>query len=454
MGDVHLAGNFCPQKHKEFAMSAGTVPAPGSLQELGVGRRIVEDLALKIVYLTGEISVQNLAERMKITRTLADELVSRLRRDHFCEVTGLTGTVHRVQVTAGGRTRALQLLELSQYAGPAPVSFEDYVAMVRWQRIRRMEVRPEDMQRVFQHLVVTESMLSQLGAAVTSGRALFLYGPSGTGKTIMAEHLAEVFRRESIWIPYAVEVAGQIITIFDAHVHERSDQPIPENVDARWVLCRRPKVIVGGELSEAMLDLQYNPQYRYYSAPAHLKANNGVLIIDDFGRQRVRPAELLNRWVVPLDRQIDFLSLVGGDKIEVPFDVFVVFASNMDVGELVDEAFLRRVQTKIRVDYVTREQFHRIFANNCRELKLEYRPAQVNYLIDFIQGGIREPLRACHPRDILNQICWAATYRGSTPTLEKETVDDACRRYFVSRGNGAPGSPGNSKCQAASTSQP
>jgi MoxR-like ATPase len=420
-------------------MSTGTVPVPRSLQELGVGRRILEDLALKIVYLTGEISLQDLAKRMRITRTLADEVVSRLRREHFGEVTGLTGTVPRVQVTAAGRTRALQLLELCQYAGPAPVSLEDYVAMVRWQRIRRLEARPEDMERVFQNLVVTESMLTQLGTAIASGRALFLYGPSGTGKTVIADRLAEMFRRESIWIPYAIEVEGQIITVFDAHVHERSNAPVPENADARWVLCHRPKVIVGGELTEAMLDLQYNPQQRYYTAPVDLKANNGVLIIDDFGRQRVRPIELLNRWVVPLDRQIDFLSLVGGNKIQVPFDVFVVFASNMDVGKLVDEAFLRRVQTKIKVDYITRDQFHRIFANNCRDLQLEYRPALVNYLIDIIENAIRQPLRACYPRDVLNQVCWAATYRGQAPTLVKETINDACRNYFVNGGNGALG---------------
>ena len=258
-------------------------------------------------------------------------------------------------------------------------------------------------------------ILNQLGTAVLSGRALFLYGPTGTGKTTIAETLTRLFDNDPIWLPYAVEVDGQIITVYDSgSAPEAGAAPAPDQ-DGRWVLCRRPRVMVGGELTIEMLDLQFNPSTKFYTGPVQMKANNGLLIVDDFGRQRVSPEELLNRWVVPLDRRIDFLTLAGGKKIEIPFDLFVVFATNLDPAKMVDEAFLRRIQTKIKVDFVTPEQFREIFRRVCVQFNLKYDPAVADELIRMIGMEYKEPLRACYPRDILQQILWSSQYLQKAP---------------------------------------
>lgn len=412
-------------------MSTAAMPAPSHVHDLGIRRSVLEDLALKTLYVQGELSLGQLAEQMHVNLTIADELFQRLRKEQFVEVTGMIGSVHRVTTTSQGKNRALELLTVNGYVGPAPVSFTDYVARVRAQSIRSLAVSPADVEAAFRHLVLEPQMLLRLGTALTSGRAIFLYGPTGTGKTTIAETLTRLLFRENVWIPHALELDGQIITIFDPHVHRVSDQPLPQMYDQRWVLCRRPRVLVGGELTVDMLDLQFNATTRFYTAPVQMKANNGLLIIDDFGRQRVSPAELLNRWVVPLDRQIDFLTLAGGKKVEIPFDLFVVFATNLDPGKLVDEAFLRRIQTKIKVSFVPPEQFHQIFENVCKEYNLEYSPEVVDHAISIIKNEMAQPLRACYPRDLVQQIVWASKYVSREPLLSYESVDWACRNYFL-----------------------
>jgi len=281
--------------------------------------------------------------------------------------------------------------------------------------------------------VIDSKTLYQFGTALNSGSAIFLYGPAGTGKTTIAETLSRVVAEDEVWLPYAVEVDGQIITIYDSAIHVHVPEGEPENHDDRWVLCHRPAVLVGGELTVEMLDLQYNPLTKFYVGPVQMKANNGVLIIDDFGRQRLRPEELLNRWVVPLDRRIDFLTLAGGKKIEIPFEMLVVFASNMDPYELIDAAFLRRIQTKIKIGEVSDEQFCEIFRRviAARGIKGE---ADVAYLlIDVIRGTLKQELRSCFPRDIVNQVCWAARYESKTPYIDRASLIQAVEAYFLAK---------------------
>ena len=410
-------------------MSA-TLTIPQTMPELGIRRSLVEDLALKVLYLQGELSLIQLADQMRVSYAIVEEVFERLRKEYLCEVKGMTGGVHRINATSQGKTRALELLSLNQYSGPAPVSLEEYVRRVREQSVRDVEVHEPDVERAFKHMVLRRETLTQLGTAIVSGRSIFLHGPTGTGKTAVAEVLPTIYH-DYAWIPYAVEVDGQIITVFDAHVHERRDEPASRETDGRWVRCRRPRIVAGGELTIEMLDLQFNTITKFYSAPLQMKANNGVLIVDDFVRERIRPEELLNRWMVPLDRRIDFLTLAGGKKFEIPFDLFVVFATNLNPRTLADEAFLRRIQTKVKLDYVSPQEFHEIFGRVCAELGLAYDRAAVEELITMATE-MRQPLRPCYARDIAQHILWAARYSGQSPHLDSTSVAQAWRDYFVS----------------------
>ena len=297
--------------------------------------------------------------------------------------------------------------------------------------MRDVKITPDDVERAFKDLVLDPETLNRLGSAAVSGRALFLYGPTGTGKTVMAETLSCLFTGQAIFVPYAVEVDGQIIAVYDPILHQSVEQPSLLEHDRRWILCRRPRVLVGGELTIDMLDLQFDPMTGYYACPVQMKANNGILIVDDFGRQRIGPEELLNRWVVPLDRRIDFLTLAGGKKLEIPFDVLVVFSTNLDPAERVDETFLRRINTKIKVDYLPADRFCEVFRRACLELNLLYDEALASELIAIIENEYKEPLRACYPRDILQQIVWGARYRQEELVLDRDSMVRACRNYMV-----------------------
>jgi predicted ATPase with chaperone activity len=411
-------------------MGSAGIAVPETVEDVGVRRNLLEDLALKILYMQGELSLVELGRQMHLSLAIVEDLFERLRKGQLCEVKGMVGAVHRITTTSQGRARALELLSLNQYWGPAPVSLDDYISRVRAQSVRDAEVHADDVRRAFQRLVLPEETLDQLGTAMVSGRSIFLYGPSGTGKTAIAETLPQIYDDE-VWIPYAVDVDGQIISVYDPHLHESVGEIAWGEGDGRWVLCRRPRVLAGGELTLEMLDLQFNPITRFYAAPLQMKANNGVLIVDDFGRQRMRPQELLNRWIVPLDRRIDFLTLAGGKKFEMPFDLFVVFSTNLDPRELADEAFLRRIQTKIKVDYVTPEQFDEISRRVCVEFGLDCDIGIIEEL-RFVLSRHKQPLRACYPRDIIQHLRWAARYEGQQPQVSLAAVEQACRSYFLS----------------------
>jgi predicted ATPase with chaperone activity len=410
--------------------SIGPVHAPATLEEFDVPRNLLEELALKILFMAGQMSVLDLAERMRVSFPVANELFQRLRKEQLCDANGMVGNVYHIAISSPGRARALELLALNQYTGPAPVSLDSYIRQIRAQSVHKFEVHPDDLARAFAKLVLDDKTLYQLGTAINSGSSIFLYGPTGTGKTTIAETLSRVFAEQLVWIPYAVEVDGQIITLYDPVIH-RAVKEVRRDIDDRWVLCQRPAVQVGGELTIEMLDLQFNPVTKFYAGPVQMKANSGVLIVDDFGRQRLRPEELLNRWVVPLDRRIDFLTLSGGKKIEIPFELVVVFATNIHPETLADEAFLRRLQTKIRIDAVSDEQFHEIFRRVCSGLGLQYEGEIVAQLIDVIRTRLKQPLRACYPRDIVNQVCWAAKYEGKPPKFEPDSVMRAVEGYFL-----------------------
>jgi predicted ATPase with chaperone activity len=291
-------------------MEVNTLMVPRQTRRTGIAKGLLEDLALKILYLRGEITLLELSDLSCLSPEVIDEIFQFLRKEQFCEVKGMAGVSYRVAASSQGRQRAAQLLAVNQYAGPAPVSLADYAMRVRGQSSQDAVLQPAQVARAFHDMVLDVEMLKRLGTSIASGTSLFLYGPSGTGKTTIASKIPKVYG-DYVWIPHAVEVDNQIIRVFDPGVHYEIHESIPEDSDRRWVLCKRPCILAGGELTADMLDLQISDATQSYTAPLQMKANNGVLIIDDFGRQKMKPDELLNRWMTPLDRRIDFLTLQG-----------------------------------------------------------------------------------------------------------------------------------------------
>ena len=406
-----------------------TLMVPHQVQRTGVRKGLLEDLALKLLYLHGEMSLLELAERTCLSLGVIDEIFQFFRKEQLCEVKRMAAGSHVIIASMQGKHRAAELLAMNQYTGPAPVSLADYSMRVSMQSVQQITLRPADVNRAFYQLVLDQDMLTRLGTALVSGTSMFLHGPSGTGKTSIAATIPSVYD-DWVWIPHAVVVDNQIVSVFDAGVHQENPAATTADSDRRWVLCRRPCVLAGGELSAEMLDLQFNPLSRFYTAPLQMKANNGVLILDDFGRQRMRPDELLNRWMTPLDRRVDFLTLPGGRKFEVPFDLFVVFSTNIDPNQLADEAFLRRIPNKIAVAYATPEQFLEIFRRECQVRLIHFDDGVPEYLVQCLTQEMKQPLAHCHPRDLINQIFWAAKYAGVEPHLTRETVQQACQAHF------------------------
>jgi predicted ATPase with chaperone activity len=410
-------------------MEATALMIPHQIQRTGIRRGLLEDLALKTLYLHGEMSLAEMSQYMCLSLGVIEELFQFFRKEQLCEVKRMVAGSHVIVASLQGKQRATELLALNQYVGPAPVPLADYSIRVGIQSVQHVTVTAADVTRAYYQLVIEPEMVTRLGTAMTSGRSMFLYGPPGTGKTSIASTIPAVYN-DNIWVPHAIEVDNQIITVFDSGVHHLSTESAPADSDRRWVLCRRPCVLAGGELAEEMLDLQFNSVSKFYTAPLQLKANNGVLILDDFGRQRMRPDELLNRWMTPLERNVDFLTLHGGKKFEIPFDVFVVFSTNLDPQQLADEAFLRRIQNKIKVDCASPEQFCEIFRRECQIRLLTYDEKVPEFLVELIAGELKQSLAQCHPRDLINQIFWAARYAGAEPHVTRDSIEEACRAHF------------------------
>ena len=415
------------------------IPAPATVEGTGIRRVMLDELAIKTIAREREMTTRALSDAIALPGPVVDDIFQQLRKAQLVEVTGMTGTVYRITLTAAGRARADALLAMNQYVGPAPVSLEAYSERSLAQSIAGAGVRPDDVRRAFEPLVLEDEFVRRLGIAVASGAPIVLTGPSGTGKTSIAACIPKAFGR-GVFLPHAVEVAGQIIVLFDPGVHRPIPVTAPAEHDRRWIYCERPFIVSGGELTMDMLDLQYNPTSGYYAAPPQMKANTGVFVIDDFGRQRVRPEELLNRWIVPLDRGVDFLTLHGGGKFAIPFAVLVVFATNLDASVgfadenrpgISDTAFLRRIPNKIHVGYASREQFHEIFRRVCADAGLTYDHTLVERLVDVMAKQVKEPLRACIPRDLVRHVTWEAQYDGVPPELSAATLARACETYFA-----------------------
>jgi len=419
-------------------------PPIRSIQDTGLNIGILSDLAIKILYFGGYLTGNQIADMMHLPFTNVVQIVMEgLKREKFVEVRGGSGLgagSFEYMITLKGIEKAHEALARTQYAGPCPVTLEQYVAAMRAQATARLEVHREHLVEALKGLTISEEMLGRIGPAVNSGKAIFMYGPPGNGKTTIAQRVGRMILGKPIWIPYAVDVDGQVIRVFDNINHEvlpdgedeeRRATATGERRDARWVRVRRPVIMVGGELTLETLDLVYDPINKYYEAPYQMKANGGMFLIDDFGRQQVRPRDLLNRWIVPLESRVDFLTLSTGRKIEIPFNVLIVFSTNMPPADLVDEAFLRRIPHKIEVGDPTFEQFREIFKRVCEARRVPYDEKGLAYLLQEWYIKQNRKLRAVHPRDIIEQIIDISRYQNTPPMLTKELLDRAASAYFV-----------------------
>ncbi len=409
-------------------------PAPKSVEETGLELTFIADLILKHLLFMGEFRLADVVERVKLSLAIIDRAMEVLRRDKLVEVKGGTGyatMTYTFKLTDQGKNRATELMELCRYVGPAPVTLNDYRSMVEVQTVKSALVSEESTKRAFSHLILNESVLKRLGPAMSSGKAIFLYGPPGNGKTAIAETVGRLLP-DTAYIPYAITVGGQIISIFDPVNHVLADAgSAPDSVDQRWVLIRRPVVMTGGELTLRMLDLDFNPISKFYEASLQMKANNGLFIVDDFGRQQIDPQNLLNRWIVPLDRGIDFMTLHTGMKFSIPFDMLIIFSTNLEPKALVDEAFLRRIQYKIKVDHPSEQEFLAIFRMVCHTSGVPFSEEAVGYLISNYYRKFSVDLNACHPRDIVEHVLVSSRYYQRPARLTKESIDAAWRNYFV-----------------------
>ena len=412
---------------------------PTTLRETGLSADTVEQLLMKTLF-GAEASGLMLADRMRLPFTILEPMLERVRAELLVEVRGSAGggsAGYRYALTDLGRGRTLQYLDINHYVGPAPVPLAAYVAEVAALAAVRGYMDRERLRQGFSHLVVNDPLLEQLGPAINAGKAIFLYGPPGNGKTVIAEGMGRTLGGD-MYMPHAIEVDGHIITMFDPINHESLEVDVEatsviavEPRDRRWVRIRRPVVMVGGELTLDMLDLNFNPIAKFHEAPIQLKANGGVFLVDDFGRQRITPQELLNRWIVPLESRYDYLSLHTGKKIQLPFDVLIVFATNLDPASLADEAFLRRIPYKIAIEDPSLEQFTKIFELNCRRRSLKFHQVMVAYLQRRHYGPANRPMRSCHPRDLIEQVTALCRYQGREPVITRQLLDAACTSYFV-----------------------
>jgi predicted ATPase with chaperone activity len=414
-------------------------PVPENVEDTGLPGALIEQLIIKILYFRGELLGRDLAQALGLKFSIIEDIIETLKRQHLIATKRSLGIGNMSALFAlaeAGRAVAREYLEINQYAGPAPVPLHQYTAVVRRQRHPDKWLTPQGLQKALKHLVVTPDVMNQIGPAVNAGKSFLIYGQPGNGKTALAEAL---FRIEStpIYIPYAIEYQGNIVQVYDPIYHQRIDDQesvlsalaTEPSYDRRWFRARRPFIISGGELTLGMLDLSYNESSKVYDAPFQVKANNGIYLIDDFGRQRATPAEILNRWVVPMERHVDYLSFRTGGKMTVPFEAFLLFSTNLRPDQLGDEAFLRRIQYKMLVRNPAENEYRQIFTRFCESRALECAEGALDRLI--AKRYKARPMRRCHPRDLISHAIDFIQFEGRPWLLDDDVLDRAWDSCFT-----------------------
>ncbi|NUP98849.1 MAG: ATP-binding protein [Armatimonadetes bacterium] len=415
-------------------------PAPASIEETGLRESFLVDLVVKLLFLRGNLEGRQICDAVGLPYQGIMEHVIRQIKDDMLAAVRRGDSVRELDwefaITEKGGNVARDLIQRNGYAGPAPVPLERYVEVAGEQRPEWQQLNCAHMRQALSGLVVSDEMLLKLGPAFNSGKSMFLYGNAGNGKTLISERMSSSMRG-GILIPQAIEAGGQVVQLFDPTHHEiLGDEELRnrQSIDRRWLVVRRPFIIVGGELAMADLEMAWDESHRHYIAPMQLKANGGVFMIDDFGRQQVPVRDLLNRWIVPLEKGYDYHLLSGGVQVQVPFNLLIIFSTNLAPKDLVEEAFLRRIKYKIEIGDPTETQFREIFVNFCGKAGVEYRPAMLDYLIEQHYRRAGRQFRATHPRDLLLQLVDIARFNELSPELTPELLDAAVATYFVDLG--------------------